>query len=202
MSDENKELLTNTIALNLALQTIEERCVHLQKRLHALESENSQLRLSKLNNDRKTGSQVDNSLSELAELRKSNAELTMQKSQLSENLTLISTENRKLWRRLSQITKDEFSTTEKMVGLQEHLDNLDDIFLLNDYGFPAEKISYGQEDSETSDITIDSRLCTEGMINIKKELMKQNSDLKVALSNWRKMKSNFLFLRAKKFTNY
>lgn len=223
MSDENKELLSNTLALNLALQTIKERCVHLQKRLHALESENSRLRLNTLNNDKKNDSHVDSSLSEIEELRTKNADLTLQKNQLSENLTMISTENRKLWKRLSQLTKDsidenqmnETSETtklhgsqnlirsktftqnsphqllkEKLVGHQVGPDenDLEDISLLNDYGFSAEKINFGHHDDiETSDI--DSRTCTEGMLNIKKELMKQNSDLKVTLSNWRKMKS-------------
>ena len=226
MSDENKELLSNTLALNLALQTIKERCVHLQKRLHALESENSRLRLNTINNDKKNESYFDNSinLSEVEELRSKNAELTLQKNQLSENLTMISTENRKLWKRLSQLTKDNvedeqnngtldtsklqanqnlvrsktFTQTsphqllkEKLVGHQVGPDDseLEDVSLLNDYGFSTEKLTFSQDDNESS---VDSKMCTEGMFNIKKELMKQNSDLKVALSNWRKLKSKLL----------
>lgn len=225
MSDENKELLSNTLALNLALQTIKERCVHLQKRLHALESENSRLRLNTINNDKKNESYFDNSISEVEELRSKNAELTLQKNQLSENVTMISTENRKLWKRLSQLTKDnaedeptnETSDTsklqanqnlirsktftqnsphqllkEKLVSHQVGPDDseLEDVSLLNDYGFTTEKLTFSQEDNESSDV--DSKMCTEGMLNIKKELMKQNSDLKVALSNWRKLKSKLL----------
>jgi hypothetical protein len=204
MTDQNKELLSNTLALNLALQTIKERCVHLQKRLFALESENSRLRLNTINSDNKNESQ--NSLSEIEELRAKNAELSLQKSQLTENLSMISTENRKLWKRLSQLTKENGNEEnpeekaspnlirsktftqnsphqllkEKLVGHQVGPDELEDISLLNDCGFSA------FDDSEASDI--DSKTCTDGMLNIKKELMKQNSDLKVALSNWRKMK--------------
>lgn len=218
MSDENKELLSNTLALNLALQTIKERCVHLQKRLFALESENSRLRLNTLNNEKEN---ENGSLSEVQELRSKNAELTLQKNQLTENLTMISTENRKLWKRLSQLTKetvdddqprDSEETTklhvtnllrsktftqnsphqllkEKLVDHQVGPDDteLEDISLINDCGFSAEKINFGQDDSEACDV--DSKSCTEGMLNIRKELMKQNSDLKVALSNWRKLKS-------------
>lgn len=223
MADQNKELLSNTLALNLALQTIKERCVHLQKRLFALESENSRLRLNTLNSDKRNESQVvdNSSITEIEDLRAKNAELTLQKNQLTENLSMISTENRKLWKRLSQLTKEnveesptdspEHPTTkahssqnlirsktftqnsphqllkEKLVGHQVGPeDELEDISLINDCGFSADKIAFGQDDGELSDV--DSRACTEGMLSIKKELMKQNSDLKVALSNWRKIK--------------
>lgn len=216
--EENKELLSNTLALNLALQTIKERCVHLQKRLFALESENSKLKLNKLNNDNR--SDLQNSLSEIEDLRAKNAELNLQKTQLTENLTMISTENRKLWKRLSQLTKesviDEHETSatkvcsqnlirsktftqnsphqllkEKLVGHQvgpaDDSSDLEDISLINDCGFSAEKMTFGTEENESCDA--DSKACTDGILNIKKELMKQNSDLKVTLSNWRKMKS-------------
>ncbi|CRK89974.1 CLUMA_CG003702, isoform A [Clunio marinus] len=216
---DQKELLSNTLALNLALQTIKERCVHLQKRLFALESENSKLRLNTLNSDKKDESQSNVPLSEIQELRAKNAELTLQKSQLTENLSMISTENRKLWKRLSQLTKeninDEISIRdeeitkahssqnlirsktftqnsphqllkERLVGPDES--ELEDISLLNDCGFTTDKINFVSDDCETFDV--DSKTCTEGMLNIKRELMKQNSDLKVALSNWKKMKTN------------
>lgn len=222
MSDQNKELLSNTLALNLALQTIKERCVHLQKRLFALESENSRLRLDTLNNDKKNDSQIDSSLSEIEELRAKNAELSLQKNQLTENLSMISTENRKLWKRLSQLTKEGGDSPEppstskpltnninlirsktftqnsphqllkdKLVGHQVGPDDMEDISLLNDCGFSADKIHF--DDNEACDV--DSKACSEGMISIKKELMKQNSDLKVALSNWRKMKGENVILR-------
>lgn len=224
MTDQNKELLSNTLALNLALQTIKERCVHLQKRLFALESENSRLRLNTLNSDKRNESQVDNSsITEIEELRAKNAELTLQKNQLTENLSMISTENRKLWKRLSQLTKEssgeespaadspEHPTTKAHSSqnlirsktftqnsphqlLKEKLadhqvgpdDELEDVSLINDFGFSTDKMTFGQDDGESGDV--DSKACTEGMLNIKKELMKQNSDLKVALSNWRKIK--------------
>ena len=202
----NTQLLSNTLALNLALQTIKERCVHLQKRLFALESENSQLRLNTLNlNDKK--SESSDSLSEIEVLRAKNAELTLQKNQLTDNLTMISTENRKLWKRLSQLTKEDPQESpepaagkvnqnlirsktftqnsphqllkEKLVGHQVGPDeDLEDVSL--GCGFST----FDQEEAGDSD----SKACTEQMMNIKKELMKQNSDLKVALTNWRKLK--------------
>lgn len=212
MSEANTQLLSNTLALNLALQTIKERCVHLQKRLFALESENSQLRLNTLNNDKKNDSSHDNSLTEIEGLRAKNAELTLQKNQLTDNLTMISTENRKLWKRLSQLTKEESSPEsseptaaaknlirsktftqnsphqllkDKLVGHQVGPDDdLEDVSL--GCGFSADKMTFDQEEA----CDLDSKACTDGMLSIKKELMKQNSDLKVALSNWRKLKAS------------
>lgn len=214
-NDQNKELLSNTLALNLALQTIKERCVHLQKRLFTLESENSRLRLNTLNNDKLNDS---HSLSEVEELRAKNAELTLQKDQLTENVNMISTENRKLWKRLSQLTKESVEdptmpeTATKLTANQNLIrsktftqnsphqllvrhqvgpeEDLEDISLINDCGFSAEKMTFGQDDNEAVDV--ESKTCTDGMLIIKKELMKQNSDLKVTLSNWRKqLKSEF-----------
>lgn len=223
--NQNKELLSNTLALNVALQTIKERCVHLQKRLYALESENSRLRLNSVsNNDKSNESRKDNSLiSELETLRAKNAELTLQKSQLTENLSMISTENRKLWKRLSHLTKENISETditkdevaddnakhanlirsktftqnsphqllrEKIAGKNigpDNDDDLEDISLINDCTFTASTDKFSSDISDS--VEIETRSCAEGLLNIKKEILKQNSDLKVALSNWRKLKS-------------
>lgn len=220
--DQNT-LINNTLALNLALQTIKERCLHLQRRLATLETENSRLRLTQQSTDKKA---ADNSLSEIEELRAKNAELTTQKNQLAENLSMISIENRKLWKRLSQLTKegtpanedqqrDDASSSsaaanksnqnlirsktftqnsphqllkEKLIGHQigPEEDELEDISLLKDCDFTTEKLTFGVEDNESQDT--DSKACVDGLAVIKKELMKQNSDLKVALSNCRKLK--------------
>lgn len=221
--DQNT-LINNTLALNLALQTIKERCLHLQRRLATLETENSRLRLTQPSTDKKA---ADNSLSEIEELRAKNAELSTQKNQLAENLSMISVENRKLWKRLSQLTKegapaiedqqqceDASSSSaaanksnqnlirsktftqnsphqllkEKLIGHQigPEEDELEDISLLKDCDFTTEKLTFGVEDNESQDT--DSKACVDGLAVIKKELMKQNSDLKVALSNCRKLK--------------
>lgn len=225
--NQNKELLSNTLALNVALQTIKERCVHLQKRLYALESENSRLRLNNVNIDKTNDSRnSDNSLvSELENMRAKNAELTLQNSQLTENLSMISTENRKLWRRLSHLTKENgASDNEPIKGseeieepvtkqhanlirsktftqnsphqlLKEKLagsqigptdDDLEDISLINDCGFAADKMV---DDIEGENCDVDTKSCTEGLMSIKKEILRQNNELKVAISNWRKSKS-------------
>lgn len=239
--NQNKELLSNTLALNVALQTIKERCVHLQKRLYALESENSRLRLNTINsNEKGNESRKDNSLiAELDDLRAKNAELNLQKNQLTENLSMISTENRKLWQRLSQLTKENIDNESEMgkaelaaeaeeleptkqhanlirsktftqnsphqllrekllgpnhIGPVDNNDDLEDISLINDCGFAptvsSEANGAGVDAiGETLDIEVKTKVCTEGLLKIKRELLKQNSDLKVALSNWRKLKS-------------
>jgi hypothetical protein len=160
-----------------------------------------------LNVDKKDDS--SDSLSEIEELRSRNAELTLQKNQLTDNLTMISTENRKLWKRLSQLTKEDPQDPEPATGkanqnlirsktftqnsphqlLKEKLvghvgpeEELEDVSL--GCGFSA----FDQEEACDSD----SKACTEGILGIRKELMKQNSDLKVALSNWRKLKGEKL----------
>lgn len=226
--NQNKELLSNTLALNVALQTIKERCMHLQKRLYALESENSRLRLNNINSaDNKSRNSADNSLvTELEDLRGKNAELTLQKSQLTENLSMISTENRKLWKRLSHLTKENVDNDpskeeeseepaikqhinlirsktftqnsphqllrEKLAGSQigPSEDDLEDISLLNDYGYsPDDKL----DETEISDA--ETKSCSEGLLSIKKEVLRQNNELKVAISNWRKSKSESNFHR-------
>jgi len=226
---QNSELLSNTLALNVALQTIKERCVHLQKRLFALESENSRLRLNSINNggDNDVNHHHDSEKSEIKVLREKNAELTLQKDQLTENLSMISTENRKLWKRLSQLTKEHpeelqddsqdsspskanlirsktFTQNsphqllkEKLVGHQvgPDPDDLEDVSLINDCGFAADKIGVfngtAAESNEVESVDVESRVCIDYLHNIKKELLKQNSDLKVAVSSWRKLKSEF-----------
>lgn len=225
--NQNKELLSNTLALNVALQTIKERCVHLQKRLYALESENSRLRLNNVNSDNESRNVTDNSLvSELENMRAKNAELTLQNSQLTENLSMISTENRKLWRRLSHLTKENGDNEadkgseellepvakqhanlirsktftqnsphqllkEKLVGSQigpADDDELEDISLINDCGFSAADKMVDGVESESCDV--DTKSCTDGLMSIKKEVLRQNNELKVAISNWRKNKNS------------
>ena len=219
--NQNKELLSNTLALNVALQTIKERCMHLQKRLYALESENSRLRLNNVNNAENKSRNSDNSLvSELEDLRGKNAELTLQKSQLTENLSMISTENRKLWKRLSHLTKENVdsdqSKEDEEPAIKQHInlirsktftqnsphqllreklagsqigpseDDLEDISLLNDCEFSTDKLD------ETEICDVETKSCSEGLLTIKREVLRQNNELKVAISNWRKSKSEFV----------
>jgi len=90
---------------------MKERCQILQKRLNALEDENQNLRCGKDDNIKSTSSFATTPsvgfAAENFQLRLQLAELEKQKSQLTEQINMVSTENRKLWSRLSQMAKDQ-----------------------------------------------------------------------------------------------
>ncbi|XP_054734481.1 protein spindle-F [Anastrepha obliqua] len=103
--------LASEYALRVALQTMKERCLVLQRRLAVLDQDNQELRESI--EAGKTTSIAQNSngptaavANELMVLRMHVLELSRQKQQLSESINMVSNENRKLWSRLSQIAKD------------------------------------------------------------------------------------------------
>lgn len=88
-------------ALQIALQTLRERCQQFQQRVVNLEEENLSLR-NKLDNfvDENT-----DSLTEIIKLKQQVTQLTDQKNQLSNNFQMVSIENRRLWARLSNVTQ-------------------------------------------------------------------------------------------------
>ncbi|XP_001357938.3 protein spindle-F [Drosophila pseudoobscura] len=94
-------------ALQVALQTIKERCMQLQRRVTSMEEENQRLREANAKGSSGvqpgSGGGGDDSLS----LRTQVAELQRQKEQLEEHIGMVSNENRRLWSRLSQISKDQ-----------------------------------------------------------------------------------------------
>lgn len=101
------------LALQVALQTLRERCQFFQKRLATLEEENTALRAAQARPPGATGPgqfrerKVANAgQNEVETLRESVAELTRQKTQLADHISMVAAENRQLWRRLSQIAKD------------------------------------------------------------------------------------------------
>uniref|UniRef100_A0A0A1WZ58 Zinc finger protein 630 n=1 Tax=Zeugodacus cucurbitae TaxID=28588 RepID=A0A0A1WZ58_ZEUCU len=104
--------LASEYALRVALQTMKERCLALQRRLTELEEDNEELRArfdqSKQANTTLTANgSISTDASELLQLRTQVEELNRQKEQLSEHINMVSNENRKLWSRLSQIAKDK-----------------------------------------------------------------------------------------------
>ncbi|XP_036322987.1 protein spindle-F [Rhagoletis pomonella] len=122
--------LASEYALRVALQTMKERCLVLQRRLTVLEEDNQGLRerveqgkpasLSQNNNGA-----MDGEAAELMQLRVHVAELNRQKQQLSEHINMVSNENRKLWSRLSQIAKDKSGRT-GVTNEQDILGNVGD----------------------------------------------------------------------------
>lgn len=112
--DELPNLTENAsnYALRVALQTMKERCQSLQQRLVCVEDENLELR-KKISSERSAaGISVDasttqnNSINDVHKLQDHVDELSRQKSQLSQHITMIASENRQLWSRLSKLTKD------------------------------------------------------------------------------------------------
>lgn len=103
----NVENVSPQVALHIAIQTMKERCQTLQQRMTVVEEENRQLRqMAGTDKPRPNSGGHSNGHSELENLREKVAELTRQKTQLTEHIAMVATENRQLWSRLSQLTKD------------------------------------------------------------------------------------------------
>lgn len=101
-STEMEESMGQQYALQVAVQTMKERCLQLQERLSVVEEENTKLRM-KHNSDFLEMS--DPSKAEVEMLKEKIAQLTKQKSQLTHNVLMVATENRHLWNRLSKLTQ-------------------------------------------------------------------------------------------------
>ena len=109
-----EEAVGSHFALQVALQTMKERCQHLQQRLTAVEEENLRLRIE--NRRRRSDSagtdtadtltnESEDSKTRIEGLEEKVAMLTRQKSQLTHHLFMVATENRQLWNRLSCLTQ-------------------------------------------------------------------------------------------------
>lgn len=97
------EELASNYALQVALQTMKERCQQLQSRLSTVEDENLQLKIEKqkfLQHE----TNVTN-LCDIDKLQEQIAQLNRQKSQLTHHIYMVATENKHLWTRLSLLTE-------------------------------------------------------------------------------------------------
>lgn len=88
------------IAVQLALQTLKERCHNFQQRLTELEKENISLRSQVKQSDH-----IFPPSDEIDKLKAIIIELNEQKTQLKNNVTMVAAENRHLWYRLMQLTQ-------------------------------------------------------------------------------------------------
>ncbi|XP_043482091.1 protein spindle-F [Leptopilina heterotoma] len=101
-----EENLHSQFALQVAFQTMKERCQHFQARLAAVEEENIRLRLE-------CGKEVaaiaeksrKDTKDEISILKEKVEELTKQKSQLNHHIFMVAAENRQLWNRLTRLTR-------------------------------------------------------------------------------------------------
>ncbi|EDS39812.1 conserved hypothetical protein [Culex quinquefasciatus] len=232
-------------ALHVALQTMKERCQSLQKRLSTVEEENLALRMAQSSIQPSTGlsgaeTAIERRVSnqtELEVLREKVSELSRQKIQLMDHISMVAAENRQLWSRLSKLTKDS-QTGEVDAGIVGRLKDsagggsqnlirsktftknapnpklrdprlpregadgssssdemnldLEDVSLLNKCGFidsagPGGEMGFLQQDGDEGVLMFDvetnpdAKRCTEGLLEIQKELLRQQTVLRVAL---------------------
>lgn len=114
-----EESLGQQYALQVAVQTMKERCLQLQQRLALVEEENTVLRM-KHNSDYLELSDPNNK-SEIETLREKVAQLTKQKSQLTHNVLMVATENRHLWNRLSKLTQANQTLGNQLTKLSDSI---------------------------------------------------------------------------------
>uniref|UniRef100_A0A1Q3FC96 UBZ1-type domain-containing protein n=1 Tax=Culex tarsalis TaxID=7177 RepID=A0A1Q3FC96_CULTA len=233
-------------ALHVALQTMKERCQSLQKRLSTVEEENLALRMAQSSIQPSTGlsgaeTAIERRVSnqtELEVLREKVSELSRQKIQLMDHISMVAAENRQLWSRLSKLTKDS-QTGEVDAGIVGRLKDsaggsqnlirsktftknapnpklrdprlpregadgssspdemnldLEDVSLLNKCGFidsggPGAEMGFLQQQHDGDEAVLmfdvetnpDAKRCTEGLVEIQKELLRQQTVLRVAL---------------------
>lgn len=109
-----EESLGAQYAIQIAVQTLRDRCKSLQHRVAVLEEENMGLRVQCSRN------QVnENSLTEIDKLKEHITELTEQKDQLQNRIRMICNENQDLWNKLGKLT-----TVNKNLG--EQLNKIND----------------------------------------------------------------------------
>ncbi|KAF5304361.1 hypothetical protein FQA39_LY09740 [Lamprigera yunnana] len=104
-------------ALQIALQTLRERCQEFQQRIIILEQENLNLRSKLINKD----DFDDGSLPEVDTLREQVTQLSEQNLQLTNNVVMVSTENRRLWTRLSKLTQLNENLGSKLTKINDTL---------------------------------------------------------------------------------
>ncbi|XP_017856409.1 PREDICTED: uncharacterized protein LOC108609191 isoform X2 [Drosophila arizonae] len=96
-------------ALQVALQTMKERCIQLQRRVSNMEEENQRLREGTFGSSSANGSAQEKTdcSNDVSSLRSQLDELQRQKEQLEDQISMVSNENRRLWSHLSKISKDQ-----------------------------------------------------------------------------------------------
>lgn len=111
-----KSDFSDTEALELALHTMRDRCLILQRRIHSLENDNMRLKLNGI----KTNENYINSSIKIDEDGKKMfekvAELTKQKSQLTHHVFMVTCENKNLWSRIASLTRQNKPNNTNLVS--------------------------------------------------------------------------------------
>lgn len=105
-----EESVAAQYAVQIAVQTLKDRCRTLQQRVAELEEENVNLRMSCVQRE-----QDSLSLTEIDRLRQHVAEVSEQKSQLQNTVEMVTNENKELWRKLLKLMK-----ANRNLGFQLH----------------------------------------------------------------------------------
>lgn len=103
-------------ALQVAFQTLNERCQQYEQRIAVLQEENISLRTRQMKDE-----SASNSLSEIDSLKRQITELTLQKLHLKENVRIVSAENKQLWSRLSELTETNKSLSLQLTKINDTL---------------------------------------------------------------------------------
>ncbi len=122
-SRKSHEELASNYALQVALQTMKERCQQLQARLSAVEEENYQLRTEKQRQKRQESKTNPVNSGDIDKLQEQIAQLSRQKSQLTHHIFMVATENKHLWTRLSLLTEANESLGTRLSKISTALSN-------------------------------------------------------------------------------
>lgn len=115
---EFSNTMASVYALQIALQTMKERCHQLQQRLSIVEDENLRLRIEK---QRPSNGLAKEESTDVSVLQEHVAQLTRQKSQLTHHIYMVATENKQLWTRLSKLTEVNQSLGTQLTKISDTL---------------------------------------------------------------------------------
>lgn len=116
---DHHNLLASNYAMQVAIQTMKERCHQLQCRLSVVEEENLRLRIEK--QKLTSGMVASESKNDTSSLQEQIAHLSRQKSQLTNHILMVATENKQLWTRLSKLTEANQSLGNHLTKISETL---------------------------------------------------------------------------------
>lgn len=108
---DSKQL--SNCALQIALQTMKDRCQQLQLRLSSLEDENLKLRIDKKKNET-VSYHKEPKESTISKLNEEIETLNQQKTQLTHHIFMVATENKQLWTKLSVLTEETNAPEQSM----------------------------------------------------------------------------------------
>ncbi|KAK0093188.1 hypothetical protein PV326_014123 [Microctonus aethiopoides] len=111
-------------ALQIAFQTMQERCHQLENRLAAVEEENIRLKIGKSSDDCTdivVGQKENDEPPTISLLQEKIEELVKQKSQLTHHVLMVAAENRQLWNRLTRLTRANKNLGSKLIKISDTL---------------------------------------------------------------------------------